>query len=146
MGLFSIDSRLYLLCRRIDNKVTKFYLAGIDIATGKAESRFRIPTDAAHLTVVPGADYWAFVQKGAVQMMPEGPYTPTRKVLFVPSDKIDGTARVADLDEQLYQNKPETISEWLTQSEWGPLVGFLFGGVGLAVLGAALKLLFMKRA
>lgn len=69
VGLVSWHEHLYLLARRpsLLDKSTTWSLSKIEPASGEVIYSAEIPTSANHLTVVPGPNYWAFIEKGEVK-------------------------------------------------------------------------------
>jgi hypothetical protein len=92
-GLWGWDRHLYLLSRSPAGTKTRWVLTKIDPRPGA--SRFVgsvvLPTQAHHLTVVPGRRWWALVEKGPV--LGFGAQTIDSAVL-VPSDALRGSLRV----------------------------------------------------
>ena len=78
---------LYLLARErpAGQGSTAWWLLQLDAASGRELGRVRLPTEAAHLTVVPGAS-WAFIEKGPVEGIGPryAPYMKTDSMLLVP--------------------------------------------------------------
>ncbi len=90
LGLYAWDNNLYLLAKHAiaSNGETAWWLIRVDLeAGGKEEYRLRLPTGAAHLTVVPGDDFWALIEKGQVEGIGDthAPYMDTSSMVLVPS-------------------------------------------------------------
>jgi len=87
IGLYSWDDRLYLLAKEpmIAGK-TAWWLIEVDPDDGQEVSRTRLPSFAANLTLIPG-DYWAVIEKGAVQGLTKrhAPFMESDSLVFVPS-------------------------------------------------------------
>lgn len=92
-GLYARGEHLYLLGKEaIDAEGdTTWWLIQLDPTDGSELSRLRLPTEAAHLTVVPGSDFWALIEKGPVQGIGErhAPYMDTSSMVLVPTDWIE---------------------------------------------------------
>ena len=86
-GIFTWEDQLFLLAKKAMDKNgnTAWCLIRIDPADGKELSRTRLPTQAAHLTVVPGV-FWALIEKDPVT--PQGqsgsPYMEIRTMTLMP--------------------------------------------------------------
>lgn len=91
-GLYAWRGSLYLLGRRKVEKEGRaaWWLIKLNPQNGAERFRVRLPTDAAHLIVVPG-DFWAFIEKQAVQSVgeSEAPYMRTDSMSLVPSAWIE---------------------------------------------------------
>ena len=92
MGLYSWGGSLYLLAKKAitRDRETAWWLIKLDPRTGVESGRVRLPTTAAHLSIVPG-DFWALIEKGPVAGI--GPYkTPYRRtdsMVLVPADWLE---------------------------------------------------------
>jgi hypothetical protein len=66
-GLFaSTDGKtLYVLERTPDGKGTRWSLQAVDASDGERFGRAELPSRSSHLTVVPGPDAWAFLERSA---------------------------------------------------------------------------------
>lgn len=69
VGLVGWREHLYLLARRPSprNEGTAWSLSKIEPASGKVVYTAEIPSSARHLTMVPGPNDWAFIEKGEVK-------------------------------------------------------------------------------
>lgn len=69
VGLFGQDSMLYVLAREQnpEDGTTQWRLFQIDPDKPKPLGEVRLPTKAAHLTLVPGPDYWYIFERGKVR-------------------------------------------------------------------------------
>lgn len=84
-GLYAWQGRLYVLRRAPGDEGTTWSLDRIHPSTGELEGSTILPSTADHLVVVPGPNYWAFLEKGPV----EGYEMQTVLGLrIVPSDSI----------------------------------------------------------
>lgn len=89
MGLYAWNDILYLLAKeKIDSLgETIWWLISLDPQTGEETGRIELPSRAAHLTVVPGDEFWTLVEKQRVQ--PQGargaPYMRTASLIMTPS-------------------------------------------------------------
>ena len=68
-GLYAWEGRLYLLIRRPRQGVagSTWSLATLDPESGIARGRIDLPTTAAHVTLIPGPESWAVLEKGPVR-------------------------------------------------------------------------------
>ncbi len=87
-GLYTEGDALYLLKREGS---TSWSLARVDPTSGNVEFSKQLPEISAHhLTVIPGPQEWAFVEKGAVV----GPLQQdVSKVVFAASDLLESPER-----------------------------------------------------
>ena len=67
VGLYGWGDALYTLFRSPSGGGTKWVMFKIDPEADRIISSFEIPTQASHLTVVPGPKEWAFIEKGPVR-------------------------------------------------------------------------------
>ena len=69
VGLFGQDSMLYVLAREQnpEDGTTQWLLFQIDPDKPEPLGEVRLPTKAAHLTLVPGPDYWYIFERGEVR-------------------------------------------------------------------------------
>jgi hypothetical protein len=84
VGLFGWNKNLYVLSRFPQGDATGWLLRKFSLS-GELRSAMRIPSSAAHLTVVPGPITWAFVEKGPVLAYGA---QDIKTILFVPSALI----------------------------------------------------------
>lgn len=89
VGLYPFEGYLYLLGKEGvgDDWGTTWWLLKVDPLDGSVQGRVRLPTTAAHLTVVPGMRFWALVEKGRVENVGRihGPYMDISSVVIVPA-------------------------------------------------------------
>ncbi len=73
VGIFAWEDHLHLLAKKAmdEDGNTDWWLIRIDPADGQELSRTRLPTQAAHLTAVPGL-FWAFIEKDPVEPQGQG--------------------------------------------------------------------------
>lgn len=99
VGLYAWGGHLFVLAKEASiNGETAWWLIRVSPQDGAELARTRLPTTAAHLTVVPG-EMWALFEKGPVQGLAPfgGPYMSTTSMVLVPSDWLLATAdEVAD--------------------------------------------------
>lgn len=92
-GIYGWGNHLYLLGKEAIDPTgnTDWSLVKLDPDDGSELSRVRLPTEAAHLTVVPGPEFWAFVERGQVQGIGErhAPYMETSSLVLVPTAWIE---------------------------------------------------------
>ncbi|MCP4545527.1 MAG: hypothetical protein GY835_03540 [bacterium] len=91
-GLYAWDGYLYLLAKEAiaQNGETAWWLIKLDPRDGMELSRVRLPTGAAHLTVVTG-EVWGFIEKGPVQGIGamHGPYMKTDSMVLIPAGWLE---------------------------------------------------------
>jgi hypothetical protein len=93
-GLFGWNGSLYLLYRTPQRGGTRWMLYGID-PTGKMQpSRVELPIQANHVTVIPGPQKWAFLEKGPV--VAYGGQDISR-ALFISSDLLKTPLRASSM-------------------------------------------------
>lgn len=65
------SERLYLLGKAnyAQHRKTEWWAVEIDPITGSERDRFLLPTEASHLTVVPGKSFWTLVEKDPVEAL-----------------------------------------------------------------------------
>lgn len=68
-GLYAWEGRLYLLIRqpRRGAEGSTWSLTTVDPESGVTRGRIDLPTTAAHVTVIPGPESWAVLEKGRVK-------------------------------------------------------------------------------
>jgi hypothetical protein len=92
-GIFGWRGSLYLLVREpAANGQTEWKLARINPRNGSVLYIAGLATSANHLTAVPGARYWAFVEKGEVQALGK---QDIPSILLVPASQIENPAKPA---------------------------------------------------
>lgn len=86
VGLFGWESNLYLLSRRqpAPGEVT-WSLTRIDPGSGEAQGTMTIDSDANHLMLVPGDEYWAVVEKGPALTLGT---QELRSILTIPAEHL----------------------------------------------------------
>jgi hypothetical protein len=96
MGLYGWDHELYLLAKEpMDSRgETTWWLARLDRSDGSLKSRIRLPTTAAHLTVIPG-DSWVVLEKAPVialdrmSLWKYSPFMETTSILRFPARLLE---------------------------------------------------------
>ena len=109
MSLYSWEQHLYLLAKEAaKNSKTAWSLIKLDPLDGSEISRVRLPTDAFHLTVVPGHDFWALIEKGKFQGIGEtnAPYMNTSSMSLIPAIWLENPY-AGRLDAELRANCAE---------------------------------------
>jgi hypothetical protein len=100
VGLYasSTEDAVYVLHRAPAARTqgTKWSLSRFDVSTGTVERTATLPTSANHLVVVPGARYWAFLEKGPVVGLGVQEIT---HLLLIPTGWIEGSASPLAGDE-----------------------------------------------
>lgn len=86
VGLYGWEGSLYLLSRAPEpGEGTAWVLTQIDPLRDRIVGSVNLPTRADHLTVVPGANRWAFMEKGPVRSWGR---QNVERVLFVPASRF----------------------------------------------------------
>ena len=91
IGLYGWRDYLYLLAKEEQRRFeTIWWLVKLDPSNGSEQSRVRLPTTAAHLTVIPG-DFWSLIEKGPVQGMGKrhAPRMNTSSMVFLPGQWLE---------------------------------------------------------
>jgi hypothetical protein len=89
VGLYGWGDSLYMLFRSPSAGGTKWVMFKIDPEADRIVSSFEIPTQANHLTVVPGSKEWAFIEKGPVRRYKD---QDVNGILFVATSRIQAAA------------------------------------------------------
>ncbi len=91
-GIYTWNGNLYLLAKQAirRDRETPWWLIRLDPQNGQELSRVRLPTGAAHLTVVPG-DSWALIEKGPVEGIGDmyAPFMETSSIVFLKEGWIE---------------------------------------------------------
>lgn len=85
VGLYAWGNDLYVLSRSFKTNATTWRLSRVDPREDRIVSTVVLPSQANHLTVVPGAQEWAFIEKGPVRGQRD---QDVNRVLFVPTRRI----------------------------------------------------------
>ncbi len=86
--LHAADGLLFLLLRAQGSLGERlWFLEVVDPALRRSLGRLRLPTDADHLTIVPGRNAWALLEKGPVR---PGPRFEWARLRLVPGSRIQG--------------------------------------------------------
>jgi hypothetical protein len=100
VGLYasSTEDAVYVLNRTpaTRDQGTRWFLSRFDVSTGTVDRTATLPTSAHHLVVVPGARYWAFLEKGPVVELGVQEIT---HLLLIPTGWIEGTTSPLAGDE-----------------------------------------------
>jgi hypothetical protein len=91
VGLYSFENRLYMVARFFRDGATVWEIWQLDPESGAILSKARIPTNANHITVIPGPKAWAIVEKGPVTGW--GPQE-IRTALFIPAAVLQGPTMI----------------------------------------------------
>lgn len=87
-GLYAWQQALFVLTRQPGGDGhTIWELTKIDPANDGVVGTISLPVNANHLTVIPGPDYWAFVEKGPVRALLN---QEILGLFFIPSSKFQG--------------------------------------------------------
>jgi hypothetical protein len=86
-GLYAFDHDLYLLARSVVKNRFTWWLFAIDDDTGRIRGKVQLPSNAAHLAIVPSPDHWFVFERGPVQV--DGSQEIS-SVLVIKSDWIRG--------------------------------------------------------
>jgi hypothetical protein len=85
-GLYAWSGDLWVLNREpAAGGGTRWSLMRVDPESGALKAELVLPTDANHLTVIPGSRYWALVERGFVRAIEEQDFLGLR---FVPSQTL----------------------------------------------------------
>jgi hypothetical protein len=143
IGLYSQREHLFLLCRCSKGEGIGYYLVQLDPDSGATLGTRRIASKAAHLTVVPGSEYWAFVEKGSVESVANGTtaVAPIQSILFHPANDIMGTAIGADVP--VIKKSPFSLRKFAGML-WRERA-WIFSGLGVSLIGWLLGLVKSRR-
>ncbi len=101
-GLYAWNDRLYLLVKEEmkANNLTPWWLIQLASRDGSEMARISLPTGAPHLSVIPGMEYWALIEKGEVQPFGDigRPYMETKSIVLIPTEWIERPARSPALE------------------------------------------------
>lgn len=88
-GVYGWEGRLYLLIRRPRRGVegSTWSLTRIDLESGVTRGRIDLPTTAAHVTLIPGPESWAVLEKGRVKGFGQ---QDIATLLLIPSSRFRG--------------------------------------------------------
>lgn len=97
VGIYDHGDSLYVLTREpTEAGQTRWLLHEVSVAADQLVRRMKLDTTARHLVVVPGPQYWAVLEKGAVTGSP--PRQDMNSLLLVSSAAITGADVVFDMD------------------------------------------------
>jgi hypothetical protein len=89
IGLYAFNKNLYLLVKDALDMYgeTSWSLVSINPGDGKVAGRTRIPSRASNLTVIPGDDFWFFIEKDRVRFQGKrgAPDMSTASMTLMPS-------------------------------------------------------------
>ncbi len=89
-GLYSWDGQLFLAVKdaMAPSGMTDWWMIELDPQTGSELGRVQLPTGAAHVTIVPGHENFAVIEKGQVEALGrfDAPYMPIASMMLVPSE------------------------------------------------------------
>jgi len=86
-GLYAWDRFLFVTTRIFDGTGTRWTVTKLNPETNEVLGTATIPTSANHLTIAPGPERWAFIEKGPVKGWNDNQEIPS--ILFVPSDRFN---------------------------------------------------------
>ena len=88
VGIFGGRQLLHVLAREVapHSNAVGWSLLQIDPLRDRYLGSFTLPTSAPHILVIPGPQYWAFVEKGRVRKLGE---QETESILLIPSAWIE---------------------------------------------------------
>lgn len=91
VGLYGWGDYLYVLTRKPSvNDSTSWYLSKIDPRTDSLVGEpLRLPVNASHLTVVPGRQFWALIERGKLEKLGE---QEIKGVVLLPAPWLEGSA------------------------------------------------------
>ena len=99
-GLYAWEGHLYLLTREPVADGCRWTLLEIDPARETIVQSFTLPTSAPHLTVVPGPESWAFLERGRVTGFGQ---QEVHGVVLMPSDRLRGEGRESGVPAVVHQ-------------------------------------------
>ena len=106
-GLYAWDHYLYLLGKEAigQNRETTWWLVKLDPRDGTELARARLPTGAAHLTVVPGSDFWALIEKAPVEGVGRmhAPFMDHPSMVLVPTSWLESPSSSPLADGQVVE-------------------------------------------
>lgn len=86
VSVIARDEQLYVLSRRPGiARRTIWSLTRIDPHYGEVLGNAELPSVSPHLTIVPGEEYWAFVEKGSVRRLGD---QDTSRIMYIASERI----------------------------------------------------------
>jgi hypothetical protein len=94
VGLYGWHDSLYLLYRSPQNPGTRWQMYSIDPSRKNPTRRVDLPIRANHVTVIPGTQKWAFVEKGPVLSF--GAQDISR-MLLIPSVQLEAPLRATGM-------------------------------------------------
>jgi hypothetical protein len=86
VGLYAWDRSLFVMTRAYDHGSTEWRITKIDPVTSRTMGTATIPVNAHHLTVVPGPNRWAFIEKGPITGWND--YQEIPSIFFVPTERF----------------------------------------------------------
>lgn len=89
-GLHAWDGMLFVLTRRPAEDGTRWTLHALDPEEDRLVGSVSLPTNAAHVTLVPGPRHWALVDKATVEPLPggRGGRHPVEGIVFLGADLL----------------------------------------------------------
>jgi len=84
-GLYGWEGSLFVLWRKVEGRTSRWNLTKIDPQADRVVGTVSIATSASHLSVVPGPDSWAFIEKGPVRALG---VQDIGTLLLVPSERL----------------------------------------------------------
>lgn len=98
VGLYSQGSYLYLLTRQpsVSGDLTSWILHRIDPRTEQTVGHVLLESDAPHISLIPGKDEWAIIEKGRVGKLFEQPINAITRVPAAWIEERSGGAKMAD--------------------------------------------------
>jgi hypothetical protein len=85
-GLYAWDRYLFVTTRTFDGSDTRWSITKIDPNSNRVMGTATIKTTANHLTIAPGPDQWAFIEKGPIKGWNDNQEIPS--ILFVPAERF----------------------------------------------------------
>jgi hypothetical protein len=85
-GLYAWGDWLFVITRTFDGTSIHWTITKIDPASGRILGTAAIPTHANHLTIAPGAQRWAIIEKGPVKGWNDNQEIPS--ILFIPAERF----------------------------------------------------------
>jgi hypothetical protein len=93
-GMYGWKDSLYLLlkCKTLDRLPTHWFLAKLDTPSMKTLHVLSLPATAPHLTLAPGEEFWAIVEKDTVSGSGGNVSQQVSHLVLVPADQIESSS------------------------------------------------------
>ncbi len=91
-GLYAWGGKLFLAAKDAiaPSEKTEWWMIELDPSTGSEVRRVLLPTAAAHVTIVPGDEDFAVIEKGRVEGLGRfgAPFMPISSMVLIPADRF----------------------------------------------------------